>query len=221
MLQSCLRAPDLPSPAARPVGIYHVVQKNQTFWRICKTYNVNMQEVAELNNIQDVSQIKPGAQIFIPGAKRVLDVSATPDTARADAQQELVQTSRAPGLFAWPAQGPVIKGFGIVGGLKHDGINIQAQPESLVYAAAQGKVAFSSMLQGYGNTIIVEHTGRYATIYANHDMNLVTSGQWVKRGQAIARTGHAAGRGSPVYLHFQIRQNNRPLNPLFYLPRQK
>ncbi len=179
-----------------------------------------MQEVAELNNIKDRAQIKPGDRIFMPGARKVMEVAGTQDTAKAAVQTENVQTSRAPGMFTWPVQGPVIKDFGIAGGLKHDGINIQAQSGSPVRVAAPGKVAFSSKLQGYGNTIIVEHNDRYATIYANNETNLVTSGQWVKRGQLIARVGSSGGQGPAPYLHFQIRQKNRPRNPLFYLPRQ-
>lgn len=179
-----------------------------------------MQEVAELNNIKDVAQIKPGARVFIPGARKTMEVTGAPDTGRAEAQPENVQASRAPGMFAWPVQGPVIKEFGIAGGLKHDGINIQAPSGAPVRVAAPGKVAFSSRLQGYGNIIIVEHNGHYATIYANNETNLVTSGQWVKRGQLIARVGNSGGQGSTPYLHFQIRQKNRPRNPLFHLPRQ-
>jgi len=218
LLQSCLHAPELPYPAEKPSGIYHVVEKNQTLWRICKTYGVDMQYIAEFNNIRDVSQIRPGAKIFIPGAKKNLNIIPTLETEKPEPQQTHVQTDRAPGIFAWPLRGPVIKPFGIVNGLKHGGINIQAQLGSLVCAAAPGKVVFSSMLQGYGNTLIVEHGGRYATVYANNATNLVSSGQWIKRGQPIARTGSASGQGSS-YLHFQIRHNNHPRNPLFFLPR--
>ena len=83
----------------------------------------------------------------------------------------------------------------------------------------EGKVIFSSLLEGYGNTIIIQHKNNYATVYANNKKNLVKKGKWVKRGQNVAEVGLSSGKSNVPYLHFQIRKWNRPRNPLFYLPK--
>lgn len=195
-------------------GIYHRVQKNESLWRICRTYGVSLQEVAELNNIENPSHIQTGDRIFIPGAARPLAVSR-PRTAETALP---VKIYRKPGLFIWPVRGRVIQQYGIIGGIKHDGINIKARPGAPVRAAKEGRVAFCGVLQGYGNTIIIEHKDRFATVYANNKTNFVQPGQVVKKGQKIAEVG-AASAAASAYLHFQIRCDNKPRNPRFYLPK--
>lgn len=196
-------------------GICHRVQKNESLWRICRTYGVSLQEVAELNNIENPSHIQAGDRIFIPGAARALAVSRSH---KADAAPP-AKIYRQPGLFIWPVRGRIIQSYGIIGGIKHDGINIKARHGAPVKAAKEGVVAFSGVLDGYGNTIIIEHRDRYATVYANNSTNLVKQGQSVKKGQKIAEVGAASDPASAAYLHFQIRCDNKPRNPRFYLPK--
>lgn len=196
-------------------GIYHTVQKKDSLWKICKAYGVSLQDVAELNNIKNTSQIKVGDKIFIPGAGKAL--SGTPAEAAADKTPPEKIISK-PGLFIWPVRGKIIDEYGIYGGIKHDGINIKAPEGAPVKAAKEGTVAFSGVLEGYGNTIIIEHKENYATVYANNQNNLVAKGQTVTKGQKIAEVGGSAGSKPQPYLHFQIRCDNKPRNPRFYLP---
>ncbi len=196
-------------------GIYHTVQKKESLWKICKAYGVSMQEVAELNNIKNTSQIKPGDKIFIPGATRAAALSAKDPPDKTPPEKIYSK----PGLFIWPVRGKVIEEYGIYGGIKHDGINIKAPAGTPVNAAKEGKVAFSGVLEGYGNTIIIEHKENYATVYANNKANLVKQGQSVTKGQQIAEVGATPEPKSSTYLHFQIRCENKPRNPLFYLPK--
>ena len=121
-------------------------------------------------------------------------------------------------MFHWPVKGKVIKKFGIHESIKHDGINIKAPSAMIVRASFSGKVVFSSLLEGYGNTIIIQHTSNYATVYANNQVNLVKKGRRISRGQKIAKVGTSSGKSEIPYLHFQIRRWNHPRNPLFYLP---
>ena len=219
LLQGCAlfgkaRQPLLEKSGQAP-GIYHTVQKKESLWKICKAYGVSLQEVAELNNIKNTAQIKPGDKIFIPGAARALTLSST-DAADKTPPEKIVSH---PGLFIWPVQGRVIEEFGIYGGMKHDGINIKASAGTPVNAAKEGKVAFSGVLEGYGNTIIIEHKENYATVYANNKTNLVKQGQAVTRGQHIADVGGSPEPNAQAYLHFQIRCENKPRNPRFYLPK--
>lgn len=211
--------PQLPF-SSHPPGIYHTVKKNQTLWRICQAYGVDVQAVAEHNNISDVSQIQTGDRLFIPGAARRIDVKPAPvlSSPQATTPPPRPKLTAKKGMFSWPVRGRVIKQFGMHNGLRHDGIDIETPAGAQVRAAGYGKVIFSDHLDGYGNTIIVQHTQNYATVYANNRENLVETGQWVSRDKTIATVGTSNGRSSGHHLHFQIRRYNQPRNPLFYLP---
>ena len=234
IIQACLQNP-LPFPIGKPKGIYHTVKKNQTLWRICKTYKVSLQDVAELNNIKKTSQIKAGDKIFIPGAKRVLWVkpvtkAPTKQTTKTTVKKKKRKTSSKKsypkkiishsGMFKWPVRGTVIKRFGIYNKTKHDGINIKAPSGTAVKASSPGKVIFSSFLEGYGNTIIIEHKNSYVTVYGNNRANLVRIGKIVKTGEKIATVGASAEKSKTPHLHFQIRKYDNPRNPAFYLPKR-
>jgi len=231
IIQACLHNP-LPFPIGKPKGIYHTVKKNQTLWRICKTYKVSLQDVAELNNIKKTSQIKAGDKIFIPGAKKVLWIKPV---TKATAKQTTVKKKKRKiyskksypkkiishsGMFKWPVKGTVIKRFGIYNKTKHDGINIKAPSGTAVKASSPGKVIFSSFLEGYGNTIIIEHKNSYVTVYGNNRANLVRIGKIVKTGDKIATVGASAEKSKTPHLHFQIRKYDNPRNPAFYLPKR-
>jgi murein DD-endopeptidase MepM/ murein hydrolase activator NlpD len=120
--------------------------------------------------------------------------------------------------FAWPVAGGVVSSpFGMRHGAMHDGIDISAPAGTPVHAADDGRVIFVGHLHGYGNVVILQHSGRYLTVYAHNQRNLVSDGEQVARGREIAELG-ATGRASGPNLHFEIRYNNHPQNPLAYLP---
>ena len=204
----------LPPPVKKSEGLYHTVKKNETLWRICKTYKVSMQDVAELNNIKNPARIKAGDNIFIPGAREQLTVRVS----QKDSEAASPEITMKKGLFIWPVKGPVITQFGINNGFKNDGIDIAVSAGSSVVASYDGQVVFSSDLKGYGKTIIIQHRDKLATVYANNKTNLVKKGDAVKTGQVIAATGGTGEGSSAPHLHFQIREHNQARNPLFYLP---
>ncbi len=188
--------------------------KGETLWRICKTYNVDIQEVAELNSINDASQIKVGDKIFIPSAKKILKVKPY----KTNPREKKVFIKQLPGRFAWPVKGKVVSYFGIKrGGIKYDGIEIKAPLGTPVKAADSGKVVFAKSMPGYGNIIILKHKDRYSTVYAHNLKNLVKEGIWVKRGAVIAQLGNSHNPSASPTLYFQIRRYNKARNPLFYL----
>ncbi len=233
-LQSCIHSP-LPLPTRKPKGIFHTVLKNQTLWRICRAYKVSLQDVAELNNIKKTSQIRAGDKIFIPGAKKALSIKPVTDKRVTPQQKKKVIKKKTKisvrkaspkkiishsGMFKWPVKGTVVKRFGIINKIKHDGINIKAPTGSIVKASSSGRVVFSAFLEGYGNTIIIEHGSSYATVYANNSKNLVTTGKRVQAGGKIATVGTSAEKSKTPYLHFQVRKYDKPRNPAFYLPKK-
>lgn len=230
---ACHRGTVLPESSSKAQGVYHTVEKGQTLWRICKTYQVSMQDVAELNNITDHSQIRVGDRLFIPGAPSVRNVPATTGAAAqpggppASGPVGQVPVPSAPepiapvieknvGMFIWPLIGPVTKRFGIHGGLKHDGIDIKGTPGAEVKASRGGKVIFSSLLDGYGSTVIVQHDQSFVTVYANLGENSVGRDQQVKQSQVLGRL--VSGPPDKCFLHFQVRRDRQARNPLFYLP---
>ena len=121
----------------------------------------------------------------------------------------------------WPVDGKVSSPFGPRGGRRHTGIDIPMPPGTPIMAARDGVVAKtgnnSTMgFRGYGNFVLVDHGGGVKTLYA-HCLNVnVKAGQHLRQGQAVATVGRT-GRASTDHLHFEVRINDKPVNPMPYL----
>lgn len=116
--------------------------------------------------------------------------------------------------WIWPATGKVIDTFNDG---KNKGVDIAGKAGDAVVAAADGKVVYSGAgLRGYGNLVIVKHTDNFLSAYAHNRSVLVSEGQQVKRGQKIAEMGMSDA--DRVKLHFEIRKQGTPVDPLKYLP---
>jgi len=207
------------SPSYPGTGVYHMVKRHQTLWRICKTYGVDMDEVARINHIRDPSRIREGQRIFIPGAKRVLRVDIYIDDigGKRGRREDPKRIALAKGRFIWPVRGKITREFGIRGTVKHDGIDISAPKGTPIRASDSGKVLYSGdEITGYGNIIILKHGRGFITIYAHNEINGVAEGMNVVRGQIIGRVGNT-GRASAPHLHFEVRKNNRPIDPRLLL----
>ena len=116
--------------------------------------------------------------------------------------------------WAWPASGKMLSGFSESGG---KGIDIAGKTGDPVTAAADGKVVYSGTgLRGYGQLVIVKHSEAFLTAYAHNSRILVKEGQAVTRGQKIAEMGNTDA--DQVKLHFEVRRQAKPVDPLKYLP---
>jgi murein DD-endopeptidase MepM/ murein hydrolase activator NlpD len=117
--------------------------------------------------------------------------------------------------WQWPLENVFITSeFGRRNGRAHEGIDLRARPGTPVFAASHGKVVYSdSRIGGYGNMIVIQHSGDLFTSYAHHQRNLVKVGATVQKGQKIALSG-ATGRVTGPHLHFEVRQGSKPLNPV-------
>ena len=198
---------------AKIPGVYHTVKRGETLWRIAKTYGINLQTLAELNNIDNLSRIKSGQKIFIPGASHTKKVAVFAKKSP-PAAPKIIKEKRG---FIWPVRGKVVSKFGVINGLRYEGIEIAAPLGTPVKASRDGKVVYEGRLKGYGNLVIIKHKNYFNTIYAYNQTNLVSLGRKVKKGETIASVGNT-GRSSDPRLHFQIRKKNQARNPLFFLP---
>ncbi|HEV8014960.1 MAG TPA: peptidoglycan DD-metalloendopeptidase family protein [Stellaceae bacterium] len=121
--------------------------------------------------------------------------------------------------FDWPLAGRIVERYGSgPNGTHNDGINIAASEGEAVRAADAGVVAYAgNELRGYGNLVLIKHSGGYMTAYAHNSQLLVKRGDVVKRGQEIAKAG-ATGTVDSPQLHFEIRQGTHALDPTTLLP---
>ena len=125
------------------------------------------------------------------------------------------QTPSNAGLI-WPVQGPVTSPFGWRWGRMHEGIDIGVGYGTPIHAAAGGTVIYCGWEEGYGNFVVLDHGGNLATAYGHQSAIAVTCGQQVSQGQVIGYvgcTGHCFG----PHLHFEVRVNGDPVDPLGYL----
>jgi murein DD-endopeptidase MepM/ murein hydrolase activator NlpD len=206
-----------------------------------------MQKVCEVNRIKDPAFIVVGQRIFIPGAEAVRTVRPAPTVAfsgSGGSEQEATSsgTDGKPGSpgnevaaigggggpratapyggpqFIWPVKGPVTSWFGPRRGRSHDGIDITAPKGTPVLAAERGKVIYSDNgVQGYGNLIIIQHAGGFHTVYGHNSRNRVDVDEQVHKAQVIAEVGNS-GNASGPHLHFEVRRNERAVDPMDYLP---
>ena len=220
----------------------HVVRKGETLYSIAWRYGWDYRELARANSIAAPFTIYPGQRISLalkapstasaspparpskPAPKPEKPASkpapAKPQTASAPKPASTGSTSSTVGpvTWRWPAGGQVVETFSNDShGRK--GIAISGKRNSPVVAAADGRVVYrGSGLTGYGNLLILKHSDRWLSAYAHNDKMLVKEGDAVKAGQQIAAMG-ATGTFR-TQLHFEIRKDGKPVNPLTYLPKQ-
>jgi murein DD-endopeptidase MepM/ murein hydrolase activator NlpD len=191
-----------------------VVRAGETLWSISQRYGTTVSAVARANRLEDPTQIRAGQRLYIPGVKPPREPSKDQVVWR----KSDPRGKRGSVDLAWPLRGRVSSGFGMRHGAHHDGVDIPAKAGTPVRAAEAGRVIHSgNSLAGYGNLVIIKHAGNLSTVYAHNRRNLVRVGEFVERGQVIAEVGRT-GRATANHVHFEVRRNGSPRNPLDYLP---
>lgn len=143
---------------------------------------------------------------------------AKPASTTTPAKTPVKPVARSSSGWAWPAAGTVISRFSSNGSL-NKGIDIAGELGQPVLAASDGTVVYAgSGLRGYGELIIIKHSDTYVSAYGHNRRLLVREGQQVKAGQTIAEMGSTGA--DRVKLHFEIRRQGKPVDPLQYLPRR-
>jgi len=128
-----------------------------------------------------------------------------------------VPRSVSAGGWTWPASGTVTSGFGYRWGRLHAGIDIGASTGTPIHAAKGGVVSYAGVMGGYGNIIVIDHGGGMTTRYAHQSQLGASVGQTVKVGDRIGYVGNTGNSTGP-HLHFEVRINDSPQNPVGYLP---
>lgn len=122
----------------------------------------------------------------------------------------------ATGDFIRPSRGSLSSRYGKRWGRMHEGVDFAASTGSPIYAADSGKVTFAGTRSGYGLCVMINHGNGYQTLYGHASKLLVKTGQSVKKGEKIANVG-STGRSTGPHLHFEVKKNGVPKNPLNYI----
>jgi murein DD-endopeptidase MepM/ murein hydrolase activator NlpD len=148
------------------------------------------------------------------------------EDARIRAQLAAAQSARASSAatdatpsshgLIWPVSGPVTSPFGYRWGRLHAGIDIGVGYGTPIHAAASGTVVLAGWTGGYGNYTCIDHGGGLATCYAHQSSYAVSAGAHVSQGQVIGYVG-STGHSFGAHLHFEVRINGTPVDPLGYL----
>jgi len=169
------------------------------------------------NGISDVRSVPVGARLLVPSEGGVGAAARRPVDAKTFSSRDPRGRSAGPVDFSWPVHGVVISDYGLRRGAHHDGLDIKAPSGTIVRAAESGRVIHAdASLSGYGKLIILKHAGRLSSVYAHNRKMLVSVGQFVEKGDAIAELGQT-GNASVPHLHFEIRSDGSPRDPLEYL----
>ena len=168
----------------------------------------------------DIDDIVTGGQ---PATTEVAVATPEPSDWRKtiEPNRPVVAPASFNGIFAWPVDGRLLSSFGSKGGGKvNDGLNIGVPQGTPIRASADGVVAYSGDEIGvFGGLILINHGSGWVTAYGHADQLNVTRGQKVRAGEVIGLAGDS-GYVSEPQLHFEIRKNRKPVNPVNHLPKR-
>lgn len=202
----CASVESSDGPAASPPETYEV-RPGDTLYRIAARHGLDHRDVARWNRLGDGSLIYPGQRLRL-----------RPPAASGPAPATIATGTEPPPAWRWPAEAEVAQRFG-ESRRTASGILLSGRPGQPVVAAAGGEVVYAgSGLAGYGLLAIVRHDAHWLSAYGHNAELRVREGDRVTAGQEIGRMG--AGAGLPGALHFEIRRDGEPVDPLAWLPRR-
>jgi lipoprotein NlpD len=206
---------------------YYTVRSGDTLYSIAFRHGLDYRDVARWNHIANPSRIYPGQRLALyPPTKSASAASSARKTAPAPSRSAPSGATRPaspppkpagpPIDWRWPASGEIVARFGDRSSVGK-GIDISGRLGDDVKAAADGRVVYTgSGLIGYGKLIIIKHSDTWLSAYGHNDAVFVEQGADVRAGQRVATMG--AGPGKRPLLHFEIRLDGKPVDPLVYLP---
>lgn len=220
----------------------HIVAPGETLYSIALVYDLDYKKLSKINSLGNGSAIVPG-QILDLDVNSIKPNSASESVVKSDLkaigatfkyvadevvrsiQKQTVSPVKKPTeshysakvKWSWPVKGEVLTNFKGNNGL-NKGIDIRGKLGESVYAAAEGEVVYAgSGLRGYGKLVIIKHNDKFLSAYAHNRVLSVTEGDMVKAGNKIAEVGYT-GTTQTAKLHFEIRFDGKPVDPMKYLP---
>lgn len=228
-----------------PAGLYHLVSRGETGIAIARAYGASWSDIVSLNNLSEPYILREGQRLRLPDSASIISATSQmspeqratafslniddvvtggePALPRSGSQASLANQITKPdgfnGRFAWPMAGSVISRFGSLGGGRvNDGIKIAALQGTAVNASGGGVVVYSGNEIGvFGGLILVDHGGGWVTAYGHLGQLSVSRGDKVRAGQTIGTVGETGYVDQPQ-LHFEIRRDRKPVDPLTMLP---
>ena len=216
-----------------PPGRYHEVRAGQTGIAIARAYGVEWGQVVTDNALEPPYTLRIGQRLSLPPGPvpRTIEEQAQAFTldiddimtggtpAAVDNAPRAASPAAAPSRFAWPMNGALLRRFGpAAAGRVNEGIDIAAPIGTPVLATADGVVAYSGNEIGlFGGLILIDHGGGWVSAYGHLAQVAVQEGARVRAGAVIATSGDS-GQVQQPQLHFELRQNRRPVDPLRHLP---
>lgn len=211
----------------RARGNYYRVQRGDTLYSIAWRYGLDYKQLARINDISPPYTIYVNQRIRLHDAtgkqtrkrRQVKKDGPPPGPPRSPPPKTDIATAVS-GTGAvdwrWPLEGEIIEAFSLEGKV-NKGVDIRGKAGDPVRSAAGGVVVYAGGgLRGYGKLVIVKHNDQYLSAYAHNRAVLVKEGDKVSAGQVVARIG-ASGPDTEM-LHFEIRRDGKPEDPLRYLP---
>ncbi len=214
---------------------WYTVKRSDTLYSIAWRYGLDYNQLAAWNGIDVDAPIHPGQRLRLirptdtavaatptgPAKPPPKPASAAPAKTTKPAapapSPAIVYSGRDPRSWLWPTDGRLLSSFSATD-LARRGIRVVGKAGQPVRAVADGKVVYSGNgLAGYGNLIIIKHSNTYLSAYAYCQERLVQEGILVKAGSKVATMGTRENRAQ---LHFEIRRNGKPVDPLKYLPKR-
>jgi lipoprotein NlpD len=226
LLAACSAVPARPGNPG--VTRLYVVERGDTLSQIAQGLGVPMADLARANGLAPPYRIEPGQRLRLPPGKGVASRRPTSTPLMAPSPAAPAPAAGSPVVQAlpqgyetaappvkWPADGALVGRFGVATatGKPNSGIDLSLLPGQRIIAAAAGTVLFAGVEPGLGQLVVIDHGGGWFTAYAFTGTITVTNGEVVESRERIgvnAATGHT--------LHFELRRDSVPRDPLPYLP---
>ncbi len=211
----------VPSSNGMLKGVFHRVEEGETLSQLSINYNVSLEDILEINDLNPNDIVYVDDEIFIPNASRIIHKKIVHKKNKKKNKIKIVRKQvEIKGLnknsLPWPVDGVLISKFSKNKKYYNDGIDIAIRNSTPIKLVLDGEIIFSGYQKGYGNIVIAQHKNKIITIYAHNKKNLVKTGQKLKRGHSIALVG-SSGNSKRSKLHFEIRKGVKALDPLIYL----
>ncbi|MGB3392182.1 MAG: peptidoglycan DD-metalloendopeptidase family protein [Stenotrophomonas sp.] len=210
----------MPRSSVPKPGQTATVRRGDTLYALARIHNITPGDLAAWNGLSAPYVIHPGQSLRLyPGNATATRPAATAVTVPARTTPPAPAAPVSSGIgWRWPADGVLVGRFA-AGETTRQGIDIAGASGDSVRAAGPGVVVYSGVgLVGYGELIIIKHNDQWLSAYGHNRKRLVNEGQSVKAGEQIAEMGRTGTTRD--MLHFEIRYNGKPVDPLVYLPKR-